>query len=273
MIRSSHVNSTTVLGVYSIACSQALSRQQLRAPALCKLGHKSLIAGQKNGAVRIALLRNAGVMPVLYREKIQMKNKLLRCLPVTALLTMSVGLAAPASAQEGLTDLLPVELNESIPGSAKQTLGRFGASTEPVAESPNGIYIVQMIDDPVVAYEGGIKGLKATKPSKGKKIDPNSQRVVDYVDHLNAKHADALDKAGGGQKVYNYQYSFNGFAAKLSHDQAKQLQSVEGVVAVHADERLFLDTATTPTFIGLDSPGGLWDTRGVTWRGCHYRHR
>lgn len=191
-----------------------------------------------------------------------MKNKLLRGLPVMALLTMSVGLAAPASAQEGLTDLIPVELNDSIPGSAKQTLGHFGASTEPVAESPNGIYIVQMIGDPVVAYEGGIKGLKATKPSKGKKIDPNSPRVVNYVDYLNARHAAALNKAGGGQKVYDYNYSFNGFSAKLSHGQAKKLQSVEGVVAVHADELRFLDTATTPHFIGLDSDGGLWEQLG-----------
>lgn len=191
-----------------------------------------------------------------------MKNKLLRCLPVMALLTMSVGLAAPASAQEGLVDLLPVELNDYISGSAKQSLGRFGASTEPVAESPNGIYVVQMIGDPVIAYEGGIKGLKATKPSKGKKIDPNSPHVVNYVDYLNARHAAALNKAGGGQKVYDYNYSFNGFSAKLSHGQAQKLQSVEGVVAVHADELLFLDTATTPHFIGLDSDGGLWEQLG-----------
>jgi hypothetical protein len=28
-------------------------------------------------------------------------------------------------------------------------------------------YIVQLSGDPIIAYEGGIKGLKATKPGKG----------------------------------------------------------------------------------------------------------
>ena len=49
-------------------------------------------------------------------------------------------------------------------------------------------------------------GLKATKPNKGKKINPNSKRVVDYVRYLNARHADALSNAGGGNKVYDYYY-------------------------------------------------------------------
>jgi subtilisin family serine protease len=127
-----------------------------------------------------------------------------------------------------------------------------------VPKSPNGIYIVQMIDEPVVAYKGGIKGLKATKPNKGKKIDPDSKAVVKYVAHQNAKHAKALSKVGG-EKVYDYNYSFNGFAARMSHEQAKQLQKAGGVVAVSADERRTLDTVTTPDFLELTAPGGLWD--------------
>ena len=96
------------------------------------------------------------------------------------------------------------------------------ARADALTESPNGIYIIQMIGDPVVAYEGGIKGLKATKPQRGKKIDPNSKHVAKYVGHLNARHAEALNKVGGGQKTYDYNYSFNGFAAQLSHGQAKK---------------------------------------------------
>ena len=56
-----------------------------------------------------------------------------------------------------------------------------GGNGELVKESPNGIYIVRMIDNPVVAYQGDIKGLKATAPKNGKKIDPNSSAVVNYV--------------------------------------------------------------------------------------------
>jgi subtilisin family serine protease len=167
-----------------------------------------------------------------------MNHKLLRYLTMVAMLTMSFTLVMSANAEQ------------------------LGESADAVPESPNGIYIIQMIGDPVVAYEGGIKGLKATKPKKGKKINPNSRQVVDYVGHLNARHAEALNSVGGGQKVYDYYYSFNGFSAKLSLEQAKQMQTVDGVVAVRADEVLSLDTATTPGFLGLADPGGLWDQLG-----------
>jgi hypothetical protein len=140
--------------------------------------------------------------------------------------------------------------------SAQQPTEVVDAKAGFVEESPNGVYIIQMIDDPVVAYEGGIKGLKATKPKRGNKIDPNSPHVVNYVDYLNAKQEEALRKAGGGRKIYNYQFSFNGFAAELNYGQAKKLQAMENVVAVRPDELLVLDTATTPAFIGLETLTG-----------------
>ena len=66
-------------------------------------------------------------------------------------------------------------------------------AAQPVAKSgPHqftkaGNYIVQMRDLPAVAYDGSIKGLAATKPAKGQKIDPNSAVVTKYVGHLNAQ--------------------------------------------------------------------------------------
>ena len=170
-----------------------------------------------------------------------MKGRVLRYLAAATMLGMSFN---QAIAQDVPQNLQVEQLQKALP------------------ESPNGIYIIQMIDDPVVAYEGGIKGLKKTKPAKGKKINPNSPHVIDYVGYLNAKHEEALSKVGGGKKVYSYQYSFNGFSAKLSHGQAKKLQSVDGVAAVRADELRILDTATTPNFLGLSAPGGLWDQLG-----------
>src|SRR5512139_3949745 len=75
-----------------------------------------------------------------------------------------------------------------------------------VSDSPNGVYIVQMADMPVVAYRGGVDGLKATAPKKGQKIDVTSPAVVEYVSYLDAKHDDALAKVGGGEKLYSYRY-------------------------------------------------------------------
>jgi subtilisin family serine protease len=133
------------------------------------------------------------------------------------------------------------------------------------AATPKGaskLYIVQMIQAPVVAYEGGIPGLKATAPKKGQKIDPNSADVVNYVAYLNARHAEALGKVGGGRKVYDYTYTYNGFAAELSLAQAEAMKGVPGIVAVSKDELHTIDTSSTPTFLGLTAPGGLWDQLG-----------
>jgi hypothetical protein len=133
---------------------------------------------------------------------------------------------------------------------------------ERVQESSNGVYIVQMLDEPVVAYEGGIKGLKATAPKNGNKIDPNSPAVVSYVTYLVGKHDKALGNVGGGQKLYDYTYSFNGFAAQLSLDQADKLAAIDGVKVVSADELQQMDTSSTWKFLGLPDPGGLWDQLG-----------
>ena len=46
------------------------------------------------------------------------------------------------------------------------------------------VYIVRMVDNPAVAYDGGIPGLKATRPAKGTKIDPADTDVASYVSHL-----------------------------------------------------------------------------------------
>jgi len=152
--------------------------------------------------------------------------------------------------------VLAVALSVVAPASAQDpTEWEVG---EDFVTSPNGIYIVQMVDKPVVAYEGDIKGLKATKPKNGKKIDPNSPAVVDYVSYLVSKHDQALAKVGG-QKVYDYAYTYNGFAAKLSPGQAKKLTEVEGVLVVSPDEIHTIDTSTTPDFLGLTAEGGLWD--------------
>jgi subtilisin family serine protease len=141
-------------------------------------------------------------------------------------------------------------------------VAQTGGSAAAVSKSPNGVYIVQMVDAPVVAYEGGIKGLKATKPRSGQKIDPNSPAVVNYVAHLDARHDQALGHVGG-QKLYDYRYSFNGFAARLTLDQAQQLASVDGVFKVTPDELHTMDTSTTPDFLGLTAEGGLWDMEVV----------
>jgi subtilisin family serine protease len=123
-------------------------------------------------------------------------------------------------------------------------------------------YIVQLRLDPVVAYDGGIAGLPATEPGKGKKIDPTSSKVAKYADHLKARHADVLAAVGGGQRLYDYVYTYNGFAARLTEGQAMKLESRRDVLSVKRDELQTADTSDTPTFLGLRDPGSLWAQLG-----------
>ena len=69
------------------------------------------------------------------------------------------------------------------------------------AKSKSPVYIVMMRDDPAVAYDGGIGKLKATKPSSGKKINPNSAHVKKYVSYLDSTHDDVLSSVGAGEKT------------------------------------------------------------------------
>ena len=141
-----------------------------------------------------------------------------------------------------------------------------GRAAQAAERATNRLYIVQMADMPVVSYRGGVAGFPATRAAGGQKIDPNDKQVVAYAGYLDAAHDRALAGIGGGRKVYDYHYSFNGFAAELSDDQATALRAAPGVLNVTKDEEVFADTSSTPTFLGLDAPGGLWDQLGGTDR-------
>ena len=122
-------------------------------------------------------------------------------------------------------------------------------------------YVVRLREAPVASYTGGVPGLKATRPGRGRKIDPTNHDVRAYVSHLDAKHDAELAKVGG-RKLYGYRYVLNGFAAELSASQAARLASQPEVLSVEADEAWQDTTATTPGFLGISDAGGLWDQAG-----------
>src|SRR5687768_6614917 len=96
----------------------------------------------------------------------------------------------------------------AMPVAAATSIGDAPANQK-IDDSSSAVYIVQMVDAPVAAYTGGIPGLRATAPAKGKKINSLDNDVVKYVDYLSQKHNEKLAKVGA-QKTYGYTYSFNG---------------------------------------------------------------
>jgi subtilisin family serine protease len=121
-------------------------------------------------------------------------------------------------------------------------------------------YVVIMMDDPAVSYEGDLQGLPATKPAKGKKINPNSAQVKKYVDHLESAHDRALRAVGvnPNSKTHDYTYSLNGFAAFLTADQAEEVAKQAGVALVMPDTFRYKETDNSPDFLGLTDPAGPW---------------
>jgi subtilase family protein/fibronectin type III domain protein/PA domain-containing protein/peptidase inhibitor I9 len=155
---------------------------------------------------------------------------------LTAVALMSVLLASTAAARQND--------GEAAPGKGS-----------------SGVYIVQLDEPPVVAYEGGIAGLAATAPARGQKINPSDAKVQRYAGHLRSRH-NAVANSVGAAKFYDYEYAFNGFAARLTKGQAARLRGTQGVLSVERDQRHELSTDNTPSFLGLNAPGGIWSQLG-----------
>ena len=64
------------------------------------------------------------------------------------------------------------------------------------------------------------------------------------------------------RKIYSYVSSFNGFAAEMSDADAAKLRLDPTVLAVTKNEMVTADTSSTPAFLGLTAPGGLWAQLG-----------
>ena len=141
--------------------------------------------------------------------------------------------------------------------TAQVVVPGVAAAADPAA-GPAKTYIVQMALDPVVAYDGGVAGMPATRPGHGKKVDPRSANVTRYADHVRGQQ-DRAAKTVGAKKRGSYVYSFDGFAADLTDAQAAQLRAQPGVVSVTADRKVTTQTSSTASFLGLDKKGGLWD--------------
>ncbi|HEX3264392.1 MAG TPA: S8 family serine peptidase [Candidatus Limnocylindrales bacterium] len=128
------------------------------------------------------------------------------------------------------------------------------------APGKSALYIVQLAGLPIGSYAGDIKGLKATKPAPGDKVDTRSAAARAYRAYLTTERRDALQSAGlgGRSSVYTYDTAFNGFAMRLTTAEALRLEHATGVVRVTRSEIWHADTVSTPAFLGLDGSGGVW---------------
>lgn len=119
-------------------------------------------------------------------------------------------------------------------------------------------YIVQLADAPAATYAGNISGLISTRPATGVKFDATAAGVRAYVDYLDIRQASTLAGISNAKVLHRYKLAFNGFAAQLTEAQAKALKNSGDVVSVTVSDARKLDTISTPGFLGIGAPGGLW---------------
>ncbi|MDH3747880.1 MAG: S8 family serine peptidase [Gammaproteobacteria bacterium] len=176
-------------------------------------------------------------------------NKKLATTLMSALLVIFVGAAGGAHAADFKMQAIPVDPSRIM-------------FQPPAKKAATSIYIVQLADAPVVAYDGGMRGYRATKPRKGQKLDPQNRHVRKYAAYLEREQDRAIQSVGGS-KVYSYRYGLNGFAARMTAADADALRNRGDVVNVWKDELMQPQTDTSPTFIGLTEGGQAWSKGNV----------
>ena len=123
-------------------------------------------------------------------------------------------------------------------------------------------YIVQLVDKPAATYTGQVNGLAATKPAPGTRINVGAADVQAYLSYLDTKQAAVAGTVSAAEITHQYSVVFNGFSALLTDDEVRALKKNSGVASISADSILQLDTSYTPSFLGLDKPGGIWEQLG-----------
>ncbi len=174
--------------------------------------------------------------------------------------TLAVGLAVPstsATAQKERFKATPLEPTSQVRLARKTVSRDAGERMVPV--------IVKLAVAPVASYRGGVPGLAATSPALtgAARLDISSARVQAYASYVDSRLAsfEAASRAAVPKIRFTHRFgiAFGGLSAIVPEGQIDTLRSLPGVSAVFRDQRLSMDTARSPQFLGAKK---LWRLLG-----------
>lgn len=124
--------------------------------------------------------------------------------------------------------------------------------------------VVQLEDQPLASYDGGVDGIPATSPSvTNRNLNANSRAARDYAAYLEGKQDDfkssATSVAPSARIGEDFQVALNGVSMTVTVEDASRIAKLPGVVAVLPDRLVQPDTEVSPNFI--DAPD-LWGQIG-----------
>jgi subtilisin family serine protease len=131
------------------------------------------------------------------------------------------------------------------------------------ASSDRPLHVVLLDESPLAAYRGGAGGLAATAPevTGAARLDPESPSSVAYREFLRTRQNAVLASAAAllGRSVeaqLRYDTVLNGFATRLSRDEAAAIAQLPGVSRVVEEFERELLTDAGPEWIGAP---GIWN--------------
>ncbi|MET8909709.1 S8 family serine peptidase [Micromonospora sp. NPDC004551] len=149
--------------------------------------------------------------------------------------------------------------------------GRTGKSDTKQKSTPTGParYVVELAEDPVSTYTGGISGLARTRPAAGKRLEPHSAAAKAYRQHLGVQRG-AVAEAAKVKVDQVYTTAFDGFSATLTPAQVDALKRDKRVRSVTASQAFSINQAapgeaaptptpaapTTAATAGVQTPAG-----------------
>ncbi len=122
-------------------------------------------------------------------------------------------------------------------------------------------YIIVLSEIPIAAYYDA-------RARAGGKIDAKSPDVREYKKSLKSKHDKSLQAAGAstGAKRHDYTFALNGYSAILTESQVNAIKAQKNVRLVLEDRMRYLQTDSSPAFLGLTKKDGAYDS-GYTGEG------
>ena len=127
-----------------------------------------------------------------------------------------------------------------------------------------GRYVVVLKDAGATRYDGGVAGLRATAPARGKAFDARTDKVKDYAAYL-TKRQNGVAASVGADVMGRSTLSASTFTSRLTSRQATELSQSRDVLMVVKDTAFSLDTYKSPEFLGLVGPNGapgVWAAKG-----------